>query len=114
MNSNKNYEGESETLLPKVPSGEILLQSRKQISYLVRDQDCMAYSVGVPNQELQYGFALPSPSVVSHCHSTTERQIWEAQATFSEPICLIAVNLYPMVYRCLARSPAVSSFAHSC
>ncbi|GFW37519.1 hypothetical protein TNCV_861261 [Trichonephila clavipes] len=44
-------------------------------SHLVRDQDYMTDGVGASNQELQYGFALPSPSVVWHCHPTTERQI---------------------------------------
>ncbi|GFX13086.1 hypothetical protein TNCV_2357421 [Trichonephila clavipes] len=32
---------------------------------------------------------------------------------FSESICLITVDLYPMMYPSLERSPAVSSFAHS-
>ncbi|GFV19227.1 hypothetical protein TNCV_3224451 [Trichonephila clavipes] len=41
-------------------------------SHLVRDQDC---DIGAPNQELQYGFALLTPSVDSHCHPTTQRQI---------------------------------------
>ncbi|GFT24223.1 hypothetical protein TNCV_2064521 [Trichonephila clavipes] len=63
---------------------------------------------GAPNQELQYGFALPSPSVVSHCHPTTERRIGEAQATFSESISLIAFEPYLMVHQCLARSPVLS------
>ncbi|GFV09723.1 hypothetical protein TNCV_2597781 [Trichonephila clavipes] len=40
-------------------------------SHLVRDQDCMEDGVGTPNQELQYGFALSSLSVVSHYHPTT-------------------------------------------
>ncbi|GFX92804.1 hypothetical protein TNCV_2657181 [Trichonephila clavipes] len=41
-------------------------------SHLVRDQDC---DTGTPNQQLQYGFALPSTSVDSHYHPTTKRQI---------------------------------------
>ncbi|GFX80662.1 hypothetical protein TNCV_499291 [Trichonephila clavipes] len=44
-------------------------------SLLVRDQNYMTDGVGALNQELQYGFALPSPSVVSHCHPTTECKI---------------------------------------
>ncbi|GFU68029.1 hypothetical protein TNCV_2823721 [Trichonephila clavipes] len=43
-------------------------------SHLVQDQDCTAFGVAAPNQELLHGFALPSPSVVSHYHPT-ERQI---------------------------------------
>ncbi|GFW44059.1 hypothetical protein TNCV_998241 [Trichonephila clavipes] len=39
-------------------------------SHLVRDQGCMAEPYCAPNQELQHGFALLSPSVVSHCHPT--------------------------------------------
>ncbi|GFX71759.1 hypothetical protein TNCV_4132051 [Trichonephila clavipes] len=49
----------------KAPSDEILLQSRKRMKIEVRDENCLADSVGAPNQELQYGFALPPPSVVS-------------------------------------------------
>ncbi|GFW38942.1 hypothetical protein TNCV_1818831 [Trichonephila clavipes] len=41
-------------------------------SHLVRDQDC---DTGAPNQQLQYGLALPSTSVDSHYHRTTKRQI---------------------------------------
>ncbi|GFV02514.1 hypothetical protein TNCV_3438291 [Trichonephila clavipes] len=41
-------------------------------SHLVRDQG-FADGVGAHIQELQYVFAMPSPSVVSHCHPTTER-----------------------------------------
>ncbi|GFV02848.1 hypothetical protein TNCV_3609771 [Trichonephila clavipes] len=48
--------------------------SSSKPSHLVRDQDCMVDGAGTPNQELQYGFVLPSPSVVSHCHPTTEHQ----------------------------------------
>ncbi|GFU48581.1 hypothetical protein TNCV_1439541 [Trichonephila clavipes] len=40
--------------------------------HLVQNQDI---GIGSPNQELQYGFALPLPSVVSHCHPTTERKM---------------------------------------
>ncbi|GFW44145.1 hypothetical protein TNCV_3855061 [Trichonephila clavipes] len=54
---------------------------RADESHLVRDQDCIADGIGTPDQELQYGFALPSPSVVSHCHPTTERQ-FEKPRTF--------------------------------
>ncbi|GFV93611.1 hypothetical protein TNCV_1989231 [Trichonephila clavipes] len=82
-------------------------------SNIVLDQDCMADNISAPNQEFQYSFALPSPSVVSHCHPTAERQIREAHATFSKSICLITVDLYPVMYRCLARSPVISSFAYS-
>ncbi|GFY26668.1 hypothetical protein TNCV_2879961 [Trichonephila clavipes] len=39
-------------------------------------------SVGTLNQEFHYGFALQSPSVISHCHPTTECQISEAHAAF--------------------------------
>ncbi|GFX09675.1 hypothetical protein TNCV_2186711 [Trichonephila clavipes] len=67
--------------------------------------------------------ALPTKSfnIVLNCR----RRMWspivlqqqnarsEAQGTFSESIYLMAVDLYPMVYGCLARSPAVSSFTHS-
>ncbi|GFV36532.1 hypothetical protein TNCV_2260511 [Trichonephila clavipes] len=41
-------------------------------SHLVRNQDC---DINAPDQELQYGFALPSSSVNSHCHPITQRQI---------------------------------------
>ncbi|GFV42095.1 hypothetical protein TNCV_2602951 [Trichonephila clavipes] len=41
--------------------------------HLVRDQDCRVDGVGTPNQELQYGFALPLPKVVSQIHPTTKR-----------------------------------------
>ncbi|GFW36638.1 hypothetical protein TNCV_1956381 [Trichonephila clavipes] len=44
-------------------------------SHLVRDQDCIADGVRAPNQELLYGFPLPSPSMISHCHPTTKGQI---------------------------------------
>ncbi|GFW72595.1 hypothetical protein TNCV_3798231 [Trichonephila clavipes] len=42
------------------------------------DESCARsglYGVGAPVQELQYGFALQSLSVVSHCHPATEYQI---------------------------------------
>ncbi|GFS95047.1 hypothetical protein TNCV_341281 [Trichonephila clavipes] len=48
--------------LDRSPSGDIILLSRKHVSHLVRDQDCRVDGVGAPNQELQYGFALPSPN----------------------------------------------------
>ncbi|GFS56794.1 hypothetical protein TNCV_2222141 [Trichonephila clavipes] len=43
-------------------------------SHLVRYEG-LADGVGAPNQELEYGFAFPLPSVVLHRHPTTERQI---------------------------------------
>ncbi|GFV67573.1 hypothetical protein TNCV_4622531 [Trichonephila clavipes] len=81
--------------------------------HLVRDQDCMADGLGVLDQEFHHGFVLLLPSVLWNCHPTTEHHIREAQAPFSESISLIKVDLHPIVYRCPARSPAVSSFTLS-
>ncbi|GFW22237.1 hypothetical protein TNCV_1429911 [Trichonephila clavipes] len=44
-------------------------------NHLVQDQVCTVDDVDAPNQDLLYGFALQSPSVVSHCHPTTECQL---------------------------------------
>ncbi|GFV48145.1 putative DD41D transposase [Trichonephila clavipes] len=59
----------------KAPAGEIPLQSQKHKNHLVRDEDCIEDGVGGLNQELQFGFKLPSSTVVLHCHPTTECQI---------------------------------------
>ncbi|GFW57838.1 hypothetical protein TNCV_2927571 [Trichonephila clavipes] len=62
-------------LLPKRLQVRFFFKDETDKSHLVRDPHCMVDGVDAPNQELQYGFALPSPSVVSHCHPTRERQI---------------------------------------
>ncbi|GFT15759.1 hypothetical protein TNCV_4943131 [Trichonephila clavipes] len=59
------------SIASKAPSGGSSKPETDE-SRLVRDQNC---DIGAPNQELQYGFAMPSPSVVSYCHTATERQI---------------------------------------
>ncbi|GFS63363.1 hypothetical protein TNCV_2308911 [Trichonephila clavipes] len=71
----------------------------------------MADGVGAPNQELQYGFALLSPSVVSH--SLRKQNSRSEPGHFSKSIYLISVELYSIVYRCLERSYADSSFTLS-
>ncbi|GFV60508.1 hypothetical protein TNCV_3471431 [Trichonephila clavipes] len=53
----------------------------------------VADGVGALNLELQYGFSLPSPSAVSHCHPTTEHQILETKATFSESLLSILIMM---------------------
>ncbi|GFX64914.1 hypothetical protein TNCV_450521 [Trichonephila clavipes] len=58
------------SIASKAPSGEILLQSQKQMKVTW----CEIKTGGI-QPELQYGFTLPSRSLVSHCHPTTERQI---------------------------------------
>ncbi|GFX51836.1 hypothetical protein TNCV_5015381 [Trichonephila clavipes] len=62
-------------LLQKPFSIDSSLKPDKDESHLVRDEDCPADGAGAPNQQLQYGFALPSPSVVSDYHPTIENQI---------------------------------------
>ncbi|GFW10682.1 hypothetical protein TNCV_4918011 [Trichonephila clavipes] len=63
-------------------------------SHLVQNKDCMADGVRTPKQEMQYGSALSSPSVVSHGHPTTEHPIRKTRAAFFESPLSISIGFY--------------------
>ncbi|GFY19335.1 hypothetical protein TNCV_4127221 [Trichonephila clavipes] len=67
----------------------------------------MAYGVGAPNQELQYGFVLPLSSVVLHCppnNRTPDRILFSDEAHFwlngyvNKQNCRIWSEANPQVY----------------
>ncbi|GFS55934.1 hypothetical protein TNCV_2924901 [Trichonephila clavipes] len=70
------------SIASKAPSGKILLQNQTQMK-VTWCEIIWADGVGVPNQELQYGFALPSPSVASPLSSNNRMPVLRNPGHFS-------------------------------